>query len=238
MLSVPPDTLLRVSATDPFWEGARDVSPLLLGVVPFGLIVGVTAAGGEIGGLLGYLTSVFIFAGAAQLATIQLIDEGAVAVVVIATALVINSRHLMYSVALAEPFREFGARWRFGLPYLLTDQAFALSIIKYGEEPDPRYRLRYYLGVALGLWFPWQVASLTGVLVGAEIPESWNLDFVIPLVFLALLVPVMVDRATVVAAVVGGVVAVAAVSAPWNLGLIIGAGAGIAAGFFAGRVAS
>lgn len=222
-------------AKEPFWEGVRDVSPLLLGVVPFGLIVGVTATNGEIGGLLGYLTSIFIFAGAAQLATIQLIDEGAVAAVVIATALVINSRHLMYSVALAEPFRPFGRGWRFALPYLLTDQAFAMSIVKYREVDDRSYRLLYYLGVALGLWIPWQLASLTGVLVGAEIPESWNLDFVIPLVFLALLVPVMRDRPTVAAAIVGGAVALAAVEAPWNLGLIIGASAGIAAGFVTAR---
>jgi 4-azaleucine resistance transporter AzlC len=218
-----------------FWRGVRDMFPLLLGVVPFGLIVGVTAAGGEIGGLVGYLTSIIIFAGAAQLVTIELIDQGAVAAVIIATALVVNSRHLMYSAALAQPFQEFSRRWRYGLPYLLTDQAFAMSIVAYQTEPDPDFRRWYFLGSALGLWLPWQLATATGVVVGAGIPESWNLGFAIPLVFLALLVPAMRDRPSIVAGVVGGGVAVLAADSPWNLGLMIGALSGLAAGVMVAR---
>ena len=212
------------------------VAPLLVGVVPFGLIFGVTAAGSAVGGFLGYATSLIIFAGAAQLAAVQLFTEGAAAAVIIATALVINARHLMYSAALAPHFREFPRPWRLGLPYILTDQAFAVSIVQYETVSDPVYRRWFYAGGALSLWVTWQLSTATGVVLGASIPESWSLDFAIPLVFLALLVPGLRTRPSVLAAVVGGVVALVAHDVAYNLGLMIGALSGIAAGVWGERV--
>jgi 4-azaleucine resistance transporter AzlC len=211
-------------------DGVKAMAPLLLGIVPFGLILGVTAASTAIGGLLGFLTSPIIFGGAAQLAAVQLIEEGAAAVVVVATALVVNSRHLMYSAALAEPFRAFPASWRWGLPYLLTDQAFVLSSARWADEADPVYRRWYFLSVGLSLWVAWQAATAVGVIVGAEISESWSLDFAIPLVFLALLTASVKGRAGLAAAATAGVVAVAAAGMPWNVGLIVATVTGIVSG--------
>ena len=93
-------------------EGLTAVAPLLVGVAPFGLAFGVAAAQSEIGGVLGYATSIIIFGGAAQLATVQLFDAGAASAVIITTALVVNARHFMYSAALAPHFREFPTIWR------------------------------------------------------------------------------------------------------------------------------
>ena len=219
-----------------FVDGVRGVLPLLVGVVPFGLIFGVTAAGSEVGGGLGYATSLIIFAGAAQLATVQLITDGAAAAVVVATALVINARHFMYSAALAPHFRELSSADRLVLPYVLTDQAFAVSISRFEVALDPAYKRWFYVGAGMGLWTTWQITTFVGVVLGTTVPESWQLDFAIPLVFLALLVPTLRDRPSVVAAVVGGAVAVAANGVAYNLGLIIGALSGIAAGVIAERL--
>jgi 4-azaleucine resistance transporter AzlC len=219
-------------------DGARAVSPLLIGVIPFGLVFGVTAVGTSVGGALGYATSIVIFAGAAQLATVQLLDVGAAALVVIATALIINARHLMYSAALAPHFREF-PRWaRLALPYLLTDQAFAVSIVRYETTSDPAYKQWFFTGAAATLWIVWQFSTAAGVALGTSIPESWSLDFAIPLVFLALLVPAIKTRPALVAALSGGAIAVLASGAPYGLGLIIGALAGVGAGVLAERRSS
>ena len=219
-------------------DGARDVSPLLLGVIPFGLVLGVIAADSVIGPVLGWATSFIIFGGAAQLATVQLFDQGAAATVVVATGLVIGARHVMYSAGLVPHFSEF-PRWsRYVLPYLLTDQAFALSIVRYQDVDDAVYRRRYFIGAGLTLWTVWQVVTLIGVLVGAQLPESLSLAFAIPLVFVALLVLTVRSRPELIAAVVGGLVALLAASAPLGLGLIIGALAGVAAGVAAHRVGS
>ncbi len=219
-----------------FIDGLRAVAPLLLAVVPFGLVLGVTAAGSAIGGGLGIATSPIIFAGAAQLVTVQLFDTGTSAVVVIVTALVVNIRHLMYSAAMAPHFREWPRRWRLVLPYLLTDQAFALSIVRYETTDDPVYKRWFFIGSGLGLWLPWQLATVAGVLLGAQIPDSLGLGFAIPLVFLVLLIPAVQNRPGLIAAVVGGVIAVAASGAPYGLGLVIGAVAGVVAAVTAERV--
>lgn len=221
-----PSPDLRMALLD----GIRGVVPLLVGVVPFGLIFGVTAAGSDVGGGLGYATSLIIFAGAAQLATVQLITDGSAAVVVIATALVINARHFMYSAALAPHFRELSPPDRLILPYVLTDQAFAVSISRFETHHDPAYKRWFYAGAGMGLWITWQVTTAIGVVLGATVPEAWSLDFAIPLVFLALLVPAIRDRPGMVAAIVGGVVALVANDVAYNLGLIIGSLSGIAAG--------
>ncbi|NNL68670.1 MAG: branched-chain amino acid ABC transporter permease, partial [Acidimicrobiia bacterium] len=106
----------------------------------------------------------------------------------------------------------------------------------YESVSDPLYRRWYYVGGALTLWTTWQVTTAAGVILGASVPAAWSLDFAIPLVFLALLVPALRDRPGVAAAIVGGVVAVAAANVSYNLGLIIGAACGIAAGVIVERV--
>lgn len=220
------DSTRRRALTD----GVRAFAPLLIAVIPFGLVFGIVAAGSEVGPWLGGATSFIIFAGAAQLAALQLIDAGAAGAVVIATALVINARHLMYSAALAPAFREFPRGARIALPYLLTDQAFALSIVRFGAVDDPAYRRWFFTGAGLGLWGPWQIFTIVGIVLGAQVPESWSLDFAIPLMFVILLVPTIKGRPELIAALVGATVAVIAAGAPYGLGLIIGAVSGVVAG--------
>ena len=78
----------------------------------------------------------------------------------------------------------------------------------------------YFLGVGLGLWITWQVSTAVGVFLGAQIPTSWSLDFALPLTFIALVVPALKDRATVVTAIVAGAVALVALTMPFKLGLM------------------
>lgn len=218
-----------------FRDGVRSIAPLLVGVIPFGLILGVAAGNAAMGAGLAWSTSWIIFGGAAQLVTIELSNGGAAAIVIVATALVVNARHLMYSAALAEPFRDFPPPWRYGLPYVMTDQAFAVSITRYASVDDPVYRRWFFFGAGSALWIPWQITTATGALAGALIPQSWSLDFAIPLVFMVLMIPALARKPGVLAAVVGAVVAVVAQDVPYRLGLIIAALAGIAAGVIAER---
>ncbi len=231
-------TTTATPARSGFATGLAAIAPLLLGVVPFALVVGVAAANSAIGVWPAWATGFIIFAGAAQLVTIDLFDSGAAAAVIVATALVINLRHMMYSAALASSFRAFPAPWRFGLPYLMTDQAFALSITHYDDHPDPVYRRWYFFGAGIGLWAPWQAGMTVGVIVGAQVPASWSLDFAVPLVFVVLVILAVRNIPTLVAAVVGGVAAVVGMDISYNLGLILAALLGVSAGVAAERMRS
>ena len=217
-------------------DGAVAVLPLLVGVAPFGLIFGVTAAASTVGVGLGFAMSSIIFGGAAQLAVVQLIDAKAAIATVVITGLVINSRHMMYSAALTPYFRDFSLRARLSLPYLLTDQAFAVSITRYQDVEGPAYRRWFYFGAGASLWLTWQITTGAGVLIGAQIPERWSLEFAIPLVFLGLLGVAVHSRPTAAAALVGGAVAVLAQDAPYQLWMFIGALAGVIAGITTEKV--
>jgi len=211
------------------WAGIRDVSPLLLGIAPFALVAGIAAVDAGLGLAEAAGMSVIVFAGASQLAAIDLLGANAPLAVVVGTAVVINLRVVMYSASIAPHFADYGRRFRAGLAYLLTDQAYALSVAEFETNPE-RSRWRYYFGAAAGLWVVWQVGTVVGVVVGAGVPDAWGLTFAVPLVFLALLVPAMKDRPTTAAGVAGGAIAVVAAGLPLNLGLLVGAVSGIVVG--------
>jgi 4-azaleucine resistance transporter AzlC len=228
-VTVDGDLLDGNSFDGDIWAGVRDVSPLLLGIVPFGLVAGIAAVNAGLGLAEAVGMSVIVFAGASQLAAIELIGSNAPLAVVVGTAVVINVRMVMYSASIAPHFADYGRRLRAGLAYVLTDQAYALSVAEFERNPE-RSRWRYYLGAAATLWVVWQIATVVGVVVGASVPDAWGLTFAVPLVFLALLVPAMKDRPTTAAAVAGGTIAVVAAGLPLNLGLLTGAVSGILVG--------
>jgi 4-azaleucine resistance transporter AzlC len=220
---------------DDFLRGVRDVSPLLFGILPFGLVAGIAAANAGLGLSEAVGMSVLVFAGASQLAALDLIGRDAPLTVVFVTAVVINLRMLMYSASLAPYLQHLAGRVKAGLAYLLTDQAYALSIASYRAEESVD-RAAYYLGAAGTLWVVWQIATVAGVLLGTGVPDAWGLEFAVPLVFLALLIPAMEDGPTTVAGVIGGTAAVVGAGLPLNLGLLVGATVGIAAGLASERV--
>jgi predicted branched-subunit amino acid permease len=125
-----------------FVSGAKDIAPVLLALVPFALAFGTMAAGSGLSTLEALAMSVFVFAGAAQLAMVPLISAGASVAIVVLTVLVINLRLTLYSASLAPHFRRLPARWKGLLSYLLTDQAYAATITRFDDgqtkEPDKR----------------------------------------------------------------------------------------------------
>jgi 4-azaleucine resistance transporter AzlC len=216
----------------------KATAPVLLALVPFALAFGTMAAGGGLSALEALAMSVFVFAGAAQLAMVPLISAGASVAVIVLTVLVINLRMTLYSASLAPHFRLLPAGWKGLLSYLLTDQAYAATITRFDEgrteEPDKRW---YYLGAAVAVWVTWQPAAMLGVFLGSRVSEGWSLDFVLPLTFIALVVPAIKDRMTATAAISAGGTAVFVATMPLNLGLITAALAGVLGGLVAENVA-
>lgn len=218
-----------------FATGVKDISPILLGVAPFGAIFGATAVGAGLPAEAALAMSFVVFAGAAQLAAVQLIAGGGSAVVVILTALVINLRFVMYSASLAPHFQRFSAWWKALLAYLLTDQAYAVAITHFEEDIETKSKRLYYFGAALALWIVWQGTTVAGIFLGARVPEGWSLEFVIPLTFLALLFPAITDRATGAAAACAAIAATLVAGLPLNLDLIAAALIGVIAGIVVQR---
>lgn len=212
--------------------GARDVSPILLGVIPFGLITGVVGVNIGLSELETMGTSLIIFAGASQLVAMQLMAEHASLAVVILTGLVINARMLMYSASIAPHLNGMHPLKKAFLAYGLTDQAYAVSITRFDRDDcDGLNKPLYYLGTAVVMWFAFNLTTGIGAYLGAVIPADLNLEFSIPLTFIALVVPAIKDRPTLVAAGIAGVISLAASELPYNLGLMLAALTAIIAGY-------
>ncbi|SOB59371.1 AzlC family protein [Pseudodesulfovibrio profundus] len=217
-----------------FILGMREVSPMLLGVLPFGVICGAVCSGVGMPEWSAAGMSVIIFAGASQLAAIQLMTENASLPVVILTGLIINARFLMYSVSIASHFNGIGAGRKCILSYFLTDQSYAISMNRFAvAEYSQRLKVAYYMGNACIMWVAFNATTVLGAYLGAIIPPEWNLDFAVPLTFTALVIPAVKDRPALLAAVVSGVVAYFADPLPYNLGLITAAVCGIVVGYVA-----
>jgi len=226
------------SSRGAFVSGVKATAPVLLALVPFALAFGTMATGSGLSALQALAMSVFVFAGAAQLAMVPLISAGASVAVIVLTVLVINLRMTLYSASLAPHFRPLPAGWKGLLSYLLTDQAYAATITRFDEgqteEVDKRW---YYLGAALAVWVTWQPAAMLGVFLGSRVSEDWSLDFVLPLTFIALVLPAIKDRLTATAALSAGGTAIFVAAMPLNLGLITAALVGVMGGLVAENVA-
>lgn len=213
--------------------GARGILPLAIGVFPFGLAYGVAVVASSIDDLAGVLASFLIVAGAAQLAIVDLVDAGAPWFVVVGTSLVINARFIMYSGAMAPSFRLYPSRWRIPLAHVMTDQVAVTSLLYDRRQPVPQARLAYYVGAGIAFVGSWIAGTITGLLIGASVPEELQIGFAVPLMFVALLVPTVRDRPTLAAAAVGFGVTLVAREAPLSTGLLIGTAAGVTFGMLA-----
>ena len=216
---------------DQFVAGARAELPILFGVVPFGLIFGAVAVAGGLSPPVAQAMSSVIFAGSAQFIGAQLMAAGTPALVLLATTFVVNLRHLLYSASLAPHVHHLPLRWRLLLAYLLTDEAFAVTIVHYTDpHSPPAARHWYYLGAGLALWTSWQISTALGVFFGAAVPAAWSLDFALALTFIGIVVPTLRDRPHTSAALAAALVAVLTFAWPYKLGLMAAALVGIAVG--------
>ncbi len=218
-----------------FFAGVRAELPLLLGVVPFGLIFGVLGLAAGMPGWAVVLSSSLIFGGSSQVVFAQLWGGGTPPPVTVATVGVVNLRHLLYSAAVADYLRALPWRWKLLLAYLLTDEAFAAAIGRLRDGPATAQRHWFLCGTGCTLWVGWQLSTLGGVLLGTAIPTTWSLDFSIALTFIALLVFSAHRRSDMWAALAAAAAVLPAQVLPHKLGLLAAAGVGIACGLLMRR---
>jgi 4-azaleucine resistance transporter AzlC len=213
-----------------FWAGVRAEFPLLIGVFPFGMIYGALALNAGLSKPAAQMMSSIVFAGSSQFIAAQLIHESAPGLVIVLTIAIVNLRHMLYSASLAPHLASLSTRWKTLLAYLLTDEAYAPTIVHYERNGVQPFGHWFLLGAGLALWSTWQASTALGIFLGAAIPDSWSLDFALPLTFIAMVVPVLKGRPYIAAALSAGLVSLAAHPLPFKLGLILAALTGIAVG--------
>ena len=173
-----------------------------------------------------------VIAGAAQFTALQLMQEEAPTIIVLASALAVNLRMAMYSASLT-PYIGAAPLWQRALAaYLMVDQSYVVSVAKFEKEPDLTMPLRmgYFFGTVTPIVPLWYLFTFLGAYLGTQVPESWALDFAIPITFLAMIAPMFRTVAHIVAAFVAVAVSLAVAGVPYSLGIIIAGFAGMVAG--------
>ncbi|KIN62099.1 AzlC family protein [Sulfitobacter noctilucicola] len=220
------------TAKSAYLKGLADGSPFILVIIPFSLLFGLVAVEAGLSVFETLAFSVVVIAGAAQFTALQLMQENAPTVVILASALAVNLRMAMYSASLT-PYIGSAKLWQRALmAYVTVDQSYIVSIAKFEKEPQMTVpqRVAYFFGAVTPVVPLWYAFTLVGALLGAQVPDSWALDFAIPITFLAMIAPMFRTLAHVVAALVAVVVALLAAGVPYSLGLIIAGIAGMMAG--------
>ena len=215
-----------------FWSGYLAGLPFVAMALPFAMLFGVVATEA---GLYLWQTIAFslvVIAGAAQFTALQLMMDDAAIGLVLLAALAVNLRMAMYSAALV-PHLGPAPIWQRALAaYVNFDQTFMLSVARYEQVPDwdVSRKMAYFMGVGIALAPVWMIATVLGAVVGSAIPEAFALDFIVPIMFLAMVAPALRTWAHVAAAAVSVVVALALIGLPSGTGLLIAAFCAMVAG--------
>jgi predicted branched-subunit amino acid permease len=215
-----------------YWKGVADGLPFVLVIIPFSTLFGLLATEAGLNVFETLAFSVVVIAGAAQFTALQLMQENAPTIVVLASALAVNLRMAMYSASLT-PYIGAAPLWqRAATAYLTVDQAYVCAISQYEKHPQMTIpeRISYFFGAVTPVVPLWYGFTFIGAFLGAQIPDSWALDFAIPITFLAMIAPMFRTAAHVVAALVAVVVSLLAAQIPYSLGLIVAGVAGMMAG--------
>lgn len=229
------------SARQEFFAGARDTLPLIIGAIPFGIIFGVVSLAAGMPWWATQAMSAFVFAGASQFIAAELLAHATPHPFIILTTFIVNLRHVLYGASVANYLRGLSSAWRAALAFQMTDESYATTIVHYRDktrgDPSASRKHWYFLGSNLAMFIPWQIDTAAGYWIGNALgdPRALGFDFVSTIVFIAILIPQLKSRASFVAAIVAGAVAMVAIGLPNKLGLIVAMTLGIVAGMGAER---
>lgn len=215
-----------------FRAGVLAGLPFLLIGVPFAVLFGVVAteAGMSIPQTVGF--SLLVIAGAAQFTAIQLMTEVAPIWIVLTAALAVNLRMAMYSASLQPHLRGASFLQRILVAYINVDASYALGIHKFERVPDWPVddKVAFFAGTMLFMFPLWVLGTWVGALTGDALPESLDLKFAMPIMFLALVGPMLKTLAHLAAAVTSIIAALLLAFLPSGIGLLIAAFIAMAVG--------
>jgi predicted branched-subunit amino acid permease len=220
-----------------FIDGVRISAGTLPGIAAWGLVSGMAMvkAGLTVGQALAM--TLLVFAGSAQLAALPLIVAHTPALVIFATALVVNLRFVIFSAAVSPHFAHLPWPKRIWYGYFCSDMLMAFFPQRFPHETvhRPAGKSGFFWGISNPNWLAWQVGAIAGIFLAGQIPESWQVGFAGTLALLGIMIPLTINLPALAGVVVAATVAVAAVGLPFRLGLLLAVVCGMAAAMLADR---
>jgi predicted branched-subunit amino acid permease len=232
-LSIPQPEQDRRAA---FWQGVRDTLVVAPSFLPFALVCGIASVQAGLTIPAAVALPGLVFGGSSQAVLTQLLQSSSALWIAVLSGLVVNLRMMVYSAAMAQHVRHLPAPRRMLAAFFLVDNAFAMVQQRLQDKPRDAHVLHYYAGIVAVIWPAWLVFCAVGVFAGNIVPASWQLDFAIPLAFIAALSTTVRSLPLAAAAVAGAVASVLLFAMPLKLGLIAACLIGLLAGLTTERL--
>ena len=213
------------------WLALRDIAPVLLAALPFGVVIGALAAKKGLPFDQIMLMSGLIFAGASQFVALELWGMPPPFWLVVFSVLAVNFRHILYSAALGRKMLHWPAAGRYAGFALMVDPVYVLGELRGGA----RLSGVYYAAIAIPLYVGWMIATALGALFGRliEDPKDFGLDFVLAAYFIYLVAQFR-ERANaapiILVSAVLALIAFLTIGPPWHIasgafgGIVVAAG--------------
>ncbi len=218
-----------------FIKGFRDTLPLVIGAAPFGIIFGTLSgsAGLTVAATMGM--SLFVFAGSAQFIAMGLVAAGTAWPMIVLTTFVVNFRHLLYTATLLPYMKRLPARWQALLAFGLTDETFAVAVGRWPRDDGSPEKHWYQLGSMTFMYTNWNLCTVLGIAAGRMLKDiaGWGLDFALVAAFIGMVMPYLKDRPNYFVVLVAAATSLLFHGLPHQMGLIVAAICGIAAGIIA-----
>lgn len=188
-----------------FYAGLKLGLPIMIGYIPLGFAFGVLAVKSGISAFWAVMLSTLVFAGAGQFIAAGMLGAGASVLSIGAANFLVNLRHVLMSAALVTPWKHIPFSWKMFLSFFQTDEIFAANISYYKQGNE--VTICQILTLALVAHSGWILGTFLGAVSGGLITnvEVWGLDFALPAMFTALLVPLLIDKIQIVVCVVATV---------------------------------
>jgi len=197
-----------IPITSEFWIGIWDSVPLTIGVIPFGITCGIMALGAGLTAGETLLMSTCVFAGASQFIAITMLGAGISGWgLIVFTTLLVNMRHLLMGASLVPYIIRLPISLQALLSFGMVDETYAITVDRIHKKG---YSANYQLGANTAFYSAWILSTAVGVLLSGYIsdPLAWGLDFAMPAIFLAMLIPRLINYAAVTVCGVAALVAV------------------------------
>jgi predicted branched-subunit amino acid permease len=221
-----------------FQEGWRASASTIPAVLAWGMVSGMAMVKSGMSIFQSLGMSLLVYAGSAQFAALPLLAAGVPLLVVFFTAMIVNLRFVIFSAAVAPHFEHLPWYRRVWYGFFNGDISMAFFPQRYPPSTfnQPAGKIGYFAAICYPGWVAWQLGATIGILLGSQIPESWNIGFAGTLALIAVMIPMTSSLPALAGVVVSGTVAVLALELPYRLGLLLAMVLGMAAAMLADKL--
>lgn len=200
-------------------QGAKAAFPIILGYLPIGIAYGMLAVKKGLSPFQTAAMSIFVFAGSSQLIAVEMVSAGAAVIAIIVMTFLVNLRHLLLSASLSLHLRNLPFYYYPFLGFLVTDESFAVAMSKINTRKNKQ---SYFLGLGFTAYLGWVFSSVLGAFLidFISFKSGGVLDFVLPAMFVVLIVLQVSTRAEIIVALFSAFISTTfalLISGSWNI---------------------